>query len=204
MNNELRNKKKQIFETAMELFAQKGYSNVTVREIASKVGIKASSIYNHYSSKEEILHDVFDFYDRRWTSFYHQKLKELNPDKCPAEEYPKIMRLSYEPHEVHQMLWASRIMINEQFRSHKASELLWGEAFKQYIESYTKFLEAVAAKEAYNRGKTKLYAEILGRISMTFLMQFHHTEMFDNKDLSEGIDNIYKLIFEMIEKYEAV
>lgn len=54
--------KQLIFNAAVDLFSLKGYHNVSVREIAEKVGIKPASIYNHYASKEAILADIFDFY----------------------------------------------------------------------------------------------------------------------------------------------
>lgn len=51
-----------IFKTAIDLFSQKGYHGVSIREIARAVGIKESSIYNHYSSKDRILEAIFDYY----------------------------------------------------------------------------------------------------------------------------------------------
>ena len=46
--------KRKIFETAMELFAQKGYDGTSVEEITSVVGIAKGTLYYHFSSKEEI------------------------------------------------------------------------------------------------------------------------------------------------------
>ena len=39
----------------MDLFAEKGYTETSVRDITAVVGINPSSIYNHFSSKEDIL-----------------------------------------------------------------------------------------------------------------------------------------------------
>jgi AcrR family transcriptional regulator len=44
-----------ILEVATELFYEKGYHATTMREVASGVGIKAGSLYNHFPSKEELL-----------------------------------------------------------------------------------------------------------------------------------------------------
>lgn len=37
---------------------KKGYDNVSIRSIARDVGIKESSIYNHYKNKEDILDKI--------------------------------------------------------------------------------------------------------------------------------------------------
>jgi len=51
-------RKQEIYKTASRLFKEKGYSAVTMRDLAAAVGIKAASLYNHISSKEEILYEV--------------------------------------------------------------------------------------------------------------------------------------------------
>lgn len=55
------NTKEKIFDVALDLFSKKGYDSVSLREIAEEVGIRKSSIYSHYSSKEAILMDIFDY-----------------------------------------------------------------------------------------------------------------------------------------------
>ena len=45
------NTKEKIFDVSLDLFSKKGYE---------EVGIRKSSIYSHYSSKEEILMDIFN------------------------------------------------------------------------------------------------------------------------------------------------
>ena len=54
--------KSQLFNTALRLFAVNGYENVSVRQIADAVGIKAGSIYNHFSTKEEMLDSCYEYW----------------------------------------------------------------------------------------------------------------------------------------------
>lgn len=54
--------KQKIFEAAIDLFSRYGYSGVSIRDITRKVGIKESSLYNHYSGKDEILTAIFNYY----------------------------------------------------------------------------------------------------------------------------------------------
>ncbi len=51
-------RKQEIIQTAAHLFKEKGYSAVTMRDLAAEMGIKAASLYNHISSKQEILQNI--------------------------------------------------------------------------------------------------------------------------------------------------
>jgi len=48
-------RKEEIIRAASILFKEKGYSAVTMRDLATAMGIKAASLYNHIQSKQEIL-----------------------------------------------------------------------------------------------------------------------------------------------------
>ena len=51
-----------IFNTALRLFAANGVENVSMRDLADAVGIKAASIYNHYINKEQLVETCYDFF----------------------------------------------------------------------------------------------------------------------------------------------
>lgn len=45
---------RRLLSTAVELFAHRGYHGVSVRDIATEMGVQPSSLYAHYRSKEEL------------------------------------------------------------------------------------------------------------------------------------------------------
>jgi len=56
--------KQKILISAADLFATKGYTETSIRDIASTAGIKSSSMYNHFLSKEDLLEYMLtDFND---------------------------------------------------------------------------------------------------------------------------------------------
>ena len=67
--------KNKIMDVSIDLFSQFGYDGVSVRQIASEVGIRESSIYNHFKSKEEILKAIMDYY-----------IEEMTSDEIPMEQ----------------------------------------------------------------------------------------------------------------------
>ena len=48
--------KNRILQVSLDLFSLRGYSSVSIRDICGKVGIKESSVYHHFKSKQ----DIFD------------------------------------------------------------------------------------------------------------------------------------------------
>lgn len=104
--------KDKIFDMALDLFSKKGYDSVSIRTIASEVGIKESSIYNHYSSKKDILMSILNYFEEYFKGnplddenirklleenpeeFYHQG-SEMFKQQIFEEKILKIMKLIF-------------------------------------------------------------------------------------------------------------
>lgn len=81
------NTKEKIFNASLDLFSKKGYDSVSLRQIAEEVGIKKSSIYSHYPSKEAILMDIFN----RFTESFEIDNEEIQlTQDNPLLENPEI------------------------------------------------------------------------------------------------------------------
>lgn len=68
------NTKQKILDTALLLFSERGYDSVSVDEIAKATGIKAPSLYNHYSSKQEIFNAIIESIAKQ----YHDDTNKIN------------------------------------------------------------------------------------------------------------------------------
>lgn len=58
--------KKRILYIALQLFAKQGFDGVSVRDIAADVGVKESSLYKHYKSKQDIFEAMLFEMDERF------------------------------------------------------------------------------------------------------------------------------------------
>jgi len=54
--------RRKIFLASVKLFSDRGYDQVSLKEIAKECGIRAASIYNHYESKADILDDIYTYF----------------------------------------------------------------------------------------------------------------------------------------------
>ncbi len=86
------NTKEKIFDVSLDLFSKKGYDSVSLREIADEVGIKKSSIYSHYSSKEAILMDIFEYFTDlfKYDELLNSKDLILSEDNSILLENPEM------------------------------------------------------------------------------------------------------------------
>lgn len=50
--------RERIIEVSLELFAKRGFSGVTVRDIAKAVGVRESALYKHFKNKQDILDKI--------------------------------------------------------------------------------------------------------------------------------------------------
>ncbi|MCG8327694.1 MAG: TetR/AcrR family transcriptional regulator [Chitinophagales bacterium] len=74
--------KENIRSCAARLFRKKGYKATSMRDIAEEVGIKAASIYNHISSKQELFSELL----LQVAHLFTKGMKDINTSSLSAEE----------------------------------------------------------------------------------------------------------------------
>ncbi len=62
----------QILTIAASLFVLKGFEGTTMRDIAAAVGILPGSLYHHFASKEQLLHEIMQPFIRRSVDLYRE------------------------------------------------------------------------------------------------------------------------------------
>lgn len=54
----MESRKHQILQTAAHLFADKGFTAASMRDISAELGVEAASLYSHIDSKEDMLYEI--------------------------------------------------------------------------------------------------------------------------------------------------
>lgn len=80
-----RDTKADIVREALQLFAERGYDGVGVRDIAEAVGIQPPSLYKHYASKQSI----FDAVVERMNAAYDALVREI---QMPDGSMPQLAK----------------------------------------------------------------------------------------------------------------
>lgn len=164
---------RQILDAGAELFAQNGYDGVSVREIAEKVGIKESSIYNHFKSKSEILETLYDEFIR------------LVPGTRPSEEEIDRMLLMMEPAEIFKNILfhvgksvggtlanTAMIINHEKFRSSKAADMYYRFVVNEPAEYYERLIDKMIARDMVRPVDAKMFAQQYNYISIALTKEY--------------------------------
>ena len=86
-------KREAILRAAIKVFADKGYFNSKVADIASEAGIADGTVYLYFKSKDEVLYSVFD---RAMENFIAEGKKELALIDDVKEKLKRIAELHLE------------------------------------------------------------------------------------------------------------
>lgn len=74
--------KERIVETALELFAEKGYLGTSMNDIAKQLGFTKAALYKHYTGKQEILDRIVE----RMNEMDYERAKQFEmPESNLAE-----------------------------------------------------------------------------------------------------------------------
>lgn len=117
-----RTTKERIFDVSVDLFSQKGFDAVSVREIARNVGIRESSIYNHYKSKETILNAIFQYFRKELTKM--RPPEALNIENLTPDIFRERVHRTHTLFRTPTMEKIFKILINELFKNEKAKEIV--------------------------------------------------------------------------------
>ena len=86
-------KREAILRAAIQVFAEKGYFNSKVADIAGAAGIADGTVYLYFKSKDDILHSIFD---RAMAEFIAEGKREIEELKGPEEKLRRIAELHLE------------------------------------------------------------------------------------------------------------
>ena len=75
-------KKEEIVKTACKLFAQKGYYNTTIPDIAEAMNMSVGNLYNYFESKEELAKYIMQYSSR----LLGNEIRKINDENIPTKE----------------------------------------------------------------------------------------------------------------------
>ncbi|MFF5966499.1 TetR/AcrR family transcriptional regulator [Streptomyces collinus] len=121
----------ELLEIAAGMFATRGFTQTTVRDIADEAGILSGSLYHHFSSKEEMLDEILrDFLGR-----LHERFTEIEKEgEEPKEVLDRLIAHSFTT--IHETPDAVALYQNE-------ADALSGQPGFEYVDQLGKKIEKI-------------------------------------------------------------
>jgi AcrR family transcriptional regulator len=83
----------ELLDIAAKLFAERGFKNTTVRDIADAAGILSGSLYHHFDSKEAMVDELLDSFQ---TALWEEYDAIEASDNSPKEKLEAVVRASFD------------------------------------------------------------------------------------------------------------
>ncbi len=93
-----RSRREELLAIAADLFAQRGFKNTTVRDIADAAGILSGSLYHHFDSKESMVDEILSSFQIELFARYDEI---LGSDLDARAKVDAVVRVSFEAIDQH-------------------------------------------------------------------------------------------------------
>ncbi|MDO5810314.1 MAG: TetR/AcrR family transcriptional regulator [Methanobrevibacter sp.] len=199
--------KQKIFDISIDLFSRFGYNGVSIRQIASKVGIKESSIYNHYNSKEAILDSILNYYIERMLA-QDIPLDDASANLDVGFDYFYQMGLNAFAMQLkdEKMSKITRIILIESYHNERINDFLKKSILEDAIKGWIALFELMKSKKLIREDADSLQlAESFYKYGL-FLLYEHYIINYPEDDeifverLCEKSKNHIELLFESVRR----
>ncbi len=177
-------RKEEILHVAAKLFKKKGYAAVTMRDIAKELDIKAASLYNHISSKQDILKIIIIAIAEEFT-------KEMSiiyaSEETSIEKLKKIValhiKIAYENSYGMASLNNDWMHLEEQLDYYLELRNTYEDNFRSIIK------EGVASKEIVDANTEIMLFSILSTLRSLYLW-IPKKEDLNPEELTKSLSNV--------------
>ncbi len=176
---ELREHKRlHIMNTAIELFANKGFASTSINMIASHASISKGLIYNYFESKEELIKTIIhNGFDKFLTEFDANKDGVLTKD-----EFIYFIDRTFEILENNLHFWKIYFMVLAQPEVMKLAE----EKLMELITPFLKTLSEFFASQGYINpmAHARLFGAMMDGVSLNYMVD---PESFNIEEMKQII-----------------
>jgi len=181
------NTKEKIIYESLTLFSTKGFNAISVRDIAKAVGIKASSLYNHFKNKQDIFDTIIGKYSAHINNFFSNMKIEtdsngitLNNIKWTDDQFfiksLDIFRFCLQDEY---MVKFRKLLTIERFNNSKIADLYNKLFIEDVLNFQSKIFESLINSNILI--KKDPYTLAIQFYSPVFLLSYRHDSITDNE-----------------------
>jgi AcrR family transcriptional regulator len=177
-------RRREIIQIAAQLFSEKSYHDVTIDDVATKVGIAKGTIYLYFESKEKLYLEILEKGFEAIESLIEKEIEKSDP---APEKLKKVLKLIFRFYR--QNLDVLRILSRDEthlIREHYEFTERWRH---RRVKLYEKILEKGVKEGSFRLINTGLTALIIFGLVRS-VMFFYETD----KSAEETADEVFAII----------
>lgn len=151
--------KERILESALFLFAEKGYEGVGVDQIAEKAGLRGPSLYNHFKGKEDIFNSLVDsmtaYYEKNFVS--GTEMEKAMPTSLQELVDMSMKKIAFTVHDTKIQAFR-RMLTMEQYRNDTMRAMTTQHHLFILIDLYTGIMKSLIDKKILKKLEPRLLA----------------------------------------------
>lgn len=190
-----RNKYVRILESALQVFAEKGFHRARISDVAKRAGVADGTVYLYFKNKHDLLIKTFE---EIMEVILEKVMEILSSNLSPSDKMREIVRTHYElalthPHIVEVITFELR-------QSHKFMKEYENRKFKEYLRLISEVI-----KEGQERGEFS--REITPRVASRAIFGMLHETMLQwvaggkKKDLDEISNTVLQMVIKAIRSH---
>jgi len=195
-------KQQKIIETAISLFAEKGYANTSTNEIAKAAGVAEGTIFRHYGTKDNLLLSVIlPFLKEALPGMAENVFKEvLKEETLHFEDFLKGLfknRIKFviENREIFQII-VKEILYSDSLRQ-EIAPFFMDSVIKRVNQAIEKFKERGDIKDIPTHKLLKLLMTTFGGFLVTNFVLIPSQEKMD---IDQETENLVRFVMDGIRK----
>ncbi len=151
--------KERILESALFLFAEKGYEGVGVDQIAEKAGLRGPSLYNHFKGKEDIFNSLVDtmteYYEKNFVS--SKEMEKVMPSSLQELVTMSMQKIAFTVHDTKIQAFR-RMLAMEQYRNDTMRAMTTQYHLSILLDLYTGIMKALIDQKVLKKLDPRLLA----------------------------------------------
>jgi AcrR family transcriptional regulator len=157
-----------ILTSAYDLFRQKGYAQTTTAQIAKRAKVSESNVYVYFSSKAQILFDIYEPWLRERVNSLGRKLQQVDD---PRERLRLILKLLWQKLPSDEGGFSNNLM--QCLSTLTRSELYKSELLRWVEKSIEEMILSSVPEESRERIRNGRLVHILMMAQDGFVMNYH-------------------------------
>jgi len=194
------NTRNKIKDVALDLFSTLGFAGTSVRQISGTVGIRESGIYNHFSSKEDILKVLLDDVKNSAIGveiITDELLDKLSKPQLFMQDFVRVLIERWNTKKQKKFL---RLVMIEQFREIKGVNISLNILVDESVKIWSMIFAEMINFKYIKKGDPKVYAEEFVYPIFMIRLQYLVEDKVNLETVLEKCDSHIKYFWNSIKK----